>query len=197
MSDSLRPHRQQPTRFLCPWDSPGKNIGVGCHFLLQCIKLKNESEVVQSRPISSDPMDCTLPGSSVHGIFQARILEWGCHFLLQIEISSPKWRMSKQIQTPYFVQGYTAWEQRGIDQNPWPIPKAMLCHTPWLTHRYYSLTCFRLEIYLNTHTDMHSGILISNLEHSRVRDEWGNKHAHQTLELCAFRCGSSNTINTV
>ena len=77
MSNSVRPQRRQPARLPHPRDSPGKNTEVGCHFLLQCIKLKNESEVVQSRPISSDPMDCTLPGSSVHGIFQARVLEWG------------------------------------------------------------------------------------------------------------------------
>ena len=67
----------QPTRFPCPWDSPGKNTGVGCHFLLQCMKVKSESEVTQSCPTLSDPMDCSLPGSSIHGIFQARVLEWG------------------------------------------------------------------------------------------------------------------------
>ena len=60
-----------------PWDSPGKNTGVGCHFLLQCMKVKSESEVAQSCPTLSDPMDCSLPGSSTHGIFQARVLEWG------------------------------------------------------------------------------------------------------------------------
>ena len=77
MSDSVRPHRQQPTRTPHPWDSPGKNTGVGCHFLLQCIKVKGESEVAQSCPTRSDPMDFSPPGSSVHGIFQARVLEWG------------------------------------------------------------------------------------------------------------------------
>ena len=77
VSDSVRPHRRQPTRPCCPWDSPGKNTGVGCHFLLQCMKVKSESEVTQSCPTLSDPMDCSLPGSSVHGIFQARVLEWG------------------------------------------------------------------------------------------------------------------------
>ena len=77
MSDSVRPHRQQPTRLPRPWDSPGKNTGVGCHFLLQCVKVKSESEVAQSYPTLSDPMDCSLPGSSVHRIFQARVLEWG------------------------------------------------------------------------------------------------------------------------
>ena len=77
MSDSVQPHRRQPTRLPRHWDSPGKNTGVGCHFLLQCMKVKWESEVAQSCPILSNPMDCSLPGSSIHGIFQARVLEWG------------------------------------------------------------------------------------------------------------------------
>ena len=77
MSDSVRPHRRQLTKLPRPWGSPGKNTGVGCHFLLQCMKVKSESEVAQSCPTLSDPMDCSLPGSSVHGIFQARVLEWG------------------------------------------------------------------------------------------------------------------------
>ena len=77
MSDSVRPHRWQPTRLPHPWDSPGKNTGVGCHFLLQCMKVKSESEVAQSCLTLSDPMDCSLPGSSIHRIFQARVLEWG------------------------------------------------------------------------------------------------------------------------
>ena len=76
MSDSVRPHRRQPTRLPRPWDSPGKNTGMGCHFLLQGMKVKSESEVTQSCPTLSDPMDCSPPGSSVHGIFQARVLEW-------------------------------------------------------------------------------------------------------------------------
>ena len=82
---TLRPHRWQPTRRPDPWDSLGKNTGVGCHFLLQCMKVKSESEVSQSCPTLSDPMDCSLPASSVHGIFQARVLEWGCHCLLHIQ----------------------------------------------------------------------------------------------------------------
>ena len=75
--DSVGPHRQQPTRLPHPWDSPGKNTGVGCHFLLHCMKVKSESEVAQSCLTLSDPMDFSLPGSSIHGIFQARVLEWG------------------------------------------------------------------------------------------------------------------------
>ena len=77
VSNSVQPHRRQPTRLPCLWDSPGKNIGMGCHFLLQCMKVKSESEVAQSCLTPSDPMDCSLPGSSVHGLFQARVLEWG------------------------------------------------------------------------------------------------------------------------
>ena len=78
VSDSVRPHSWQPTRLPRPWDSPGKNTGGGCHCLLQCMKVKSESEVAQSCPTHSDSMDCSPPGSSsVHGIFQARGLEWG------------------------------------------------------------------------------------------------------------------------
>ena len=77
MSDSVLPHRRQPTRLRRPWDSPGKNTGVGCHFLLQCMKVKSESEVTELCPTLSDPMDFSLPGSSIHGIFQAGVLEWG------------------------------------------------------------------------------------------------------------------------
>ena len=76
VSDSVRPHRRQPTRLPRPWDSPGKNTGMGCHFLLQCMKVKSQSEVPQSCPTLRNPMDCSLPGSSIHGIFQARVLEW-------------------------------------------------------------------------------------------------------------------------
>ena len=77
LSDSVQPHRRQPTRLPRPWDSPGKNIGVGCRFLPQCVKVKSESEVAESCPTLSYPMDRSPPGSSVHGIFQARVLEWG------------------------------------------------------------------------------------------------------------------------
>ena len=70
------PIEGSPPWLRLPWDSPGKNTGVGCYFLLQCMKVKSESEVAQSCPTLSDLMDCSLPGSSVHGIFQARVLEW-------------------------------------------------------------------------------------------------------------------------
>ena len=86
MSDSVQPHRRKPTRLPRPWDSPGKNTGVGCHFLLQCMKVKSGSEVAQSCTTLRDPMDCSLPGSSVHGIFQARVLEWGAIAFSDIEL---------------------------------------------------------------------------------------------------------------
>ena len=76
MYDSVRPQRRQPTRLSRPWDSPGKNTGMGRHFLLHCMKVKRESEVAQSCLTLCDPMDCSLPGSTIHGIFQARVLEW-------------------------------------------------------------------------------------------------------------------------
>ena len=86
---TVRPQRRQPTRLPHPWDSPGKNTGVGCHFLLQCVKVKSESEVIQSCPTLCDTMDCSPPGSSVHGIFQARVLEWGAPSLKQELLCSP------------------------------------------------------------------------------------------------------------
>ena len=79
MSDSVQPQRRQPSRLPCPWDSPGKNTGVGCHFLLQGMKVKSESEVAQWCQTPSDPLDCSPPGSSVHGICQARVLECIAH----------------------------------------------------------------------------------------------------------------------
>ena len=98
MSDSVQPQKRQPTRLPCPRDSPGKNTGVGCHFLLQCIKVKSESEVAQSCPTPSDPMDCSPSGSSVHGICQARVLEWGAIAF------SPTIGKSSQIQSSSAIQ---------------------------------------------------------------------------------------------
>ena len=83
-------HRRQPTRLPHPWDSPGKNTGVGCHFRLQCMKVKSESEVTQSCLTLSNPMDCSLPGSSVHGIFEARVLEWSAIAFSGTELSAYK-----------------------------------------------------------------------------------------------------------
>ena len=92
VSDSVRPQRRQPTRLPHPRVSPGKNTGVGYHFLLQCMKVKSESEVAQSCLTCSDPVDCSSPGSSVHGIFQARVLEWGA---IAFSISEHTWTYLK------------------------------------------------------------------------------------------------------
>ena len=92
---TVRPHRWQPTRLRRPWDSPGKNTGVGCHFLLQCMKVKSESEVVQSCLTLLDPMDCSLPGSCIHGIFQVRVLEW-------VAIAFPCWYVFKLFPTLHY-----------------------------------------------------------------------------------------------
>jgi len=94
MSDSVRPHRRQSTRLPRLWDSPGKNTGVGYHFLLQCMKVKRESEVRLS-----NPMDCSLPGSSIHGIFQARVLEWGAIAVSEIIDSLYYFLISSNIET--------------------------------------------------------------------------------------------------
>ena len=112
MSDS----KQQPTRLLRPWDSPGKNTGVGCHFLLQCMKVKSESEVAQSCPTPSDPMDCSLPGSSVHGIFQARILEWVA-MSFPIQESSPCLLHGQEDYLPLSHQG--SWKGFQIHLKHW------------------------------------------------------------------------------
>ena len=126
MSNSVRPHRRQPTRRPHPWESPGKNIGVGCHFLLQCMKMKSESEVAQSCQIFSDSENCSLPGSSVHGIFQARVLEWGSiafsesgHTnLLQLSSDPTSNRLSPIRPLPF--------------QTPATSPRPPLLLTDWL-----------------------------------------------------------------
>ena len=87
----VRSRRRQPTRLPGPWDSPGKNTGVGCHFLLQCRKVKSESEVAQSCPTLSNPMDCSPPGPSVHGIFQASVLGWGAIAFSDVTLTQCKY----------------------------------------------------------------------------------------------------------
>ena len=109
----MQPHRWKPTRLLCPWDSPGKNTGVGCHFLLQCMKVKSESELAQSCPTLSDPMDCSLRGSSVHGISQARVLEWGAiAFSVTRSYELPNVDLSSYSSTTHQGQGYHTVENR-------------------------------------------------------------------------------------
>ena len=161
MSDSVRPHRWQPMRLPRAWDSPGKNTGVGCHFLLQCMKVKSESEVAQSCPALSNPMDCSPPGSSVHGILQARILEWGalpsptpwltlfnylitafCPFLLSG--SSGKWRRRWPMTYLCFV-GVWFHKSRLVNTAGWQDGKGPPFPVQWLI---VSLTCYYLPRWL-------------------------------------------------
>ena len=107
--------RRQPTRLLHPWNSPGKNTGVGCHFLLQCMKGKSENEVSQSCPTPSNPMNCSLPGSSVHGIFQARVLEWGA-----MAFSESSLVMSNSLLPPWTIQFMEF--SRPEYWSGWPFP---------------------------------------------------------------------------
>ena len=126
MSDSVQPHGLQPSRLLRPWDSPGKNTGVGCHCLLQCMKVESESEVAQSCLTLSDPMDCSLAGFSVHGILQARILEW-------VAIASPwhiidAYKCLASVQVDWCVRRiYKSWYSSGASRiAEWRV-KQILC----------------------------------------------------------------------
>ena len=105
MSDSVRPHRPQSTRLPHPRDSPGKNTGVGCHFLLQCMKGKSESEVTQSCPTLCNPMDCSPPGSSIHGVFQARVLEWGAIYNAYQKAIAIRLKCNRDIVGPMWYNG--------------------------------------------------------------------------------------------
>ena len=116
---TVRPHRWQPTRIPCPWDSPGKNTGVGCHFLLQCMKVKTENEVAQLCPTLSDPKDCGLPGSSIHGIFQARVLEWGA-------TAYPTWTKLGALKCVWLVCG-TFWFAEPTPFSFLPLPLYVSC----------------------------------------------------------------------
>ena len=133
MSDSVRPHRQQPIRLTRPWDSLGKNTGVGCHFLLQCMKVKSESEVAQLCPTLHDPMDCSLPGSSIHGIFKARVLDWGaiafscCRLFICLIVSV------LQIPPPVPQTGRLGWEGEELCASVFSVddlPQLIESHVP-------------------------------------------------------------------
>ena len=126
MSDAVWPHRWQPTRLLRPWDSPGKNTGVSCHFLLQCIKVKSEREVAQSCLILRDLLDYRPPGSSLHGIFQARVLEWGAiafsyrtnkNWLTLLFIPVFKFQNPTAYSGFWFVQNPITWLLAGVSDN--------------------------------------------------------------------------------
>ena len=121
------PHRWQPTRLRHPWDSLGKNTGVGCHFLLQCMTVKSENEVAQSCPTLSDPMDYSLPGSSVHGILQARVLEWGVfafsykglktHVFLKVQLALAISTKSPSLTRHYSKLEEVEWGWRAVQEE--------------------------------------------------------------------------------
>ena len=146
MSNSVRPHRRQPTRLPRPWDSPGKNTGVGCRFLLQCTKVKTDSEVTQSCRTLSDPMDCSPPGSAVPGIIQARTLEW-----VAIPFSNArKWKLKVkslgrvQLSATPWTAAYQAPPSMGVSrQEYWsgvPLPSPVFSVIKWII-------CWCLEFY--------------------------------------------------
>ena len=146
----MQPHRRQSTRLLCPWDSPGKNTGVGCHFLLQSKKVKSESEITQSCPTRSNSMDCSLPGSSIHGIFQERVLEWGAiAFSIELPynpaiplvgIHTKEIRTERHTCTPMFIAAlFTI-------ARTWKQPRCPLADE-WIRNLWYIYT--------------HNGILLS------------------------------------
>ena len=122
MSDSVRPHRRPPTRHFCPWDSPGKNTGVGCHFLLQCMKVKSESEVPQSCPTLSDP----------HGMWPSRLLRpWdfpdksigvGCHCLLQRNtLGMPKIKGGRRAHQVIWRSALTSDFSHSVQERGWTL----------------------------------------------------------------------------
>ena len=164
-----------------PWDSPGKNTGVGCHFLLQCMKVKSESEDAQSYLTLRDPMDCSPPGSSVHGIFQARVLEWvAIAFFLVIRemqiktIMSPlynhraatikktdnnkHWQRCKKVDILTLCSW--DWVQSRL-KSVWQLPKMLNLELPYDVETTPWHICKRTEnigSYKNLHTYSHSSI---------------------------------------
>ena len=126
----VRPHRRQPIRLLCPWDSPGKNTGVGCHFLLQCMKVKRESEVAQSCLTLSNPMDCSLPGSSIHGIFQAGVN--GVESFCFSNISSSWGIMGKSLEKEMATHSSILAWRIPMDRGTWSMGSQRVGHD-WAT----------------------------------------------------------------
>ena len=136
MSDFVWPHRQQPTRLPRPWDSPGKNTGVGCHFLLSCMKVKSESEVAQSCPTLCDPMDCSLPGSSIHGIFPGKSTGVCCHCLLEAQ---PK----KKKKKFFFFFCLRSTKSSYFPNFRWK--KIIWCHGLFLKMNFFSLMSIKCK----------------------------------------------------
>ena len=193
MFDSLQPHRRQPTRLPRPWDSPGKNTGVGCNFLLQCVKVKSKSEVAQWCPTLSDPMDCSPPGSSAHGIFQARVLEWGAiAFSLQVFANvspsawnailsfvpsgaSPKAQQVKNLPAVQGTQEMQVWSlglEDPLEEEMALHSSILACEVPW--------------------TAEPGGLQSLGLQ--RVGHDWLTEHAHLSL-LCLPTASASVPVH--
>ena len=126
MSDSVWPRRRQPARLLRPWDSPGKNTGVGCHFLLQCMKAK-----AQSCLTLRDPIDCSLPDSSVHGSFQARVLEWGAIAFSLLISKGHKWKPWKETGLGRFYSQQKIETNSPMLHNPQPTAQGLCMSAPF------------------------------------------------------------------
>ena len=168
----MRPHRRQPTRLPHPWDSPGKNTGVGCHFLLQCMKVKSENEVAQSCLTPRDPTDCSLPGSSVHGICQARVLEWVaiafsedkklpqcilCYFLPRCILNFLKflwlWNKYKNFTHLYFLLYFVSFSLGMFSHLNKKFHLKSICGV------HYTLMILSIHLSYLWYTDFHLGIL--------------------------------------
>ena len=145
------PHRQQPTRLPRSWDSPGKSTGVGCQFILQCMKMKNESEVAQSCPTLSDPMDCSPPGSSIHGVFQTRVLEWGAIAFSQRKASPSQFQFQNVWGRTGIGHAWVSWSSQ--DQSFWPGVKseAILCYSERFTYINSSYNLWRYTLILTSY----------------------------------------------
>ena len=144
MSDTVWYHRQQPARLPLPWDSPGKNTGVGCHFLLQCVKVKSESEVAQSCLTLSDPMDLSLPGSSIRGIFQARVLEWVAIAFSGVQ-AQRHWFSNNKVSIFFFTKHYICSLSYGSSSSKpnhqWPVCASTCVHAQWCLTLCGSMNC--------------------------------------------------------
>ena len=148
MSNSVQSRRRQCTRLRRPWNSPGKNVGVGCHFLLQCMKVKSESEVAQLCPTLCVPMDCSPPGSSIYGIFQARVLEWGAIALSKLVVKYIhlfcSWFCGARIQgvshghfppgISWGIRGWRGNSKRASSPTSTPLSSGVATPHAWASH---------------------------------------------------------------
>ena len=179
-----------PGRLPRPWDSPDKNTGLGCHFLLQCMKVKSESEVTQSCPTLNNPMDCSLPGSSAHGIFQARVLEWVViAFSVQLHETLPKNSAStillslalKQIGK---VKELNNWAPHELTANKKTCCYFLLFYPTTMNHFSIELWCVtKSGFYMTTGGDWLSGWTEKKLQ-STSQSQICTKKRSWSLVVC-------------